>query len=599
MKLKQRINDMSIKKKMIVYTYIVVAPILCLISLIVFFQDYNRMENELNELGSNGVDNLSTNVEELNQVIIELSTYICINYDISEILTSKEPEILNENSQLWQEKAPMRFIQDTLALKGYIKTLGIYPENGVNPYQRSLDATAYLPSIEDVRDTEMYETAVKAKGKVNWERINKYSSDVYKSNRTEKIVLYREIYDLSKQTKLGYLVIGADAGKYKTTCETSLIHEGDAVVVLNPEGELLVSGGSSNEEMEGFFSGEEFFENYIVAGVDKFSYNNWNVFVKQNEDSGLISCMLISKDSINDQLLSVAYAPILLLLGVLLGMFPVLILVSNVITRPLGRVKDAMIQFRQGDFNQQVSVDTKDEIGEVAAGFNQMVTDIKSLIDENYVITLREKESELTALQAQINPHFLYNTLDSLYWQALGAGNDDIADNILALANLFRMVLGEGKGIIEVGLERDLIKEYLKVQKMRFNTRLEYSIDIDKDIERETIPKLILQPFVENAIVHGFENVDDPCSIVVKGCRIEKGIEFVISDTGIGMNEEQIKAIFEVDDADRYRGQRIGRYAVKNVKERLSLQYHDNFELLVNSEPGEGTEIIIRLYNKE
>lgn len=113
-------------------------------------------------------------------------------------------------------------------------------------------------------------------------------------------------------------------------------------------------------------------------------------------------------------------------------MLPLLLIISRCITGPVNKLSTAIEKFSKGDFNQKIEITTEDEIGEVAGCFNKMVEDIKKLIEENYVITLKEKESELATLQAQINPHFLYNTLDSFYWKASDDGNEELADNIIA-----------------------------------------------------------------------------------------------------------------------------------------------------------------------
>ncbi len=596
MKWKQRINDLSIKKKIIVYSYLVVTPILLLISVFMYSRNYTKVMREETARGQIRVQNLENSIAELNQSVAEMSTYICINSNINKILTTDQVDELNGNPQLWLEDAPMRFIQDMMAIKGYIKTLGIYPENHIQPYLRCMDSSSYLPSLEEVQKTSLYQEAIEKRGKKCWKLIGKNSSEVFWANQSEKIVLYREIYDLSKKNALGYLVIGADAGKYQDLCESALESDAESILVLNAEGEKLLSIGAITEKAEEDFINEGLFSS-LHKGEGVLDYKNDIVYVHNNDDSGQTVCIFVPKSQITDQFLSIAYTPVLMLLGVLIGLFPVLSLVTNVVTQPLNKVNQAMAEFRKGDFEQQVEVKTRDEVGEVAICFNKMVKDIKQLIDENYVMELREKESELTALQAQINPHFLYNTLDSLYWQAQEADNEEIAENILALSNLFRQVLGEGKSVTTVSQECALVKEYLVIQKMRFTKRLTYEIDIEDEIKNEKIPKLILQPFVENAVVHGSENMDAPCKIYVGGKRIPEGIEFIIEDTGIGMNQEQVKAILNTEDGELYKGQRIGRYAIKNVRERLALMYRERFDMKVDSEPGKGTRITLRIFS--
>ncbi|MDO4322234.1 MAG: histidine kinase [Lachnospiraceae bacterium] len=598
MKFRQRIKNLSIKKKIIFYSYVVLIPILMIISGIMVGRNYVRARQELMARGQNRVQNLENSLAELNRNLSELSVYICINNDISELLTAADAAEKNKNSQLWLDEAPMRFIQDTLALKGYIKTLGIYPENGIMPYLKCLDSSAQLAALEDVHQTEMYRTAVGRKGAKSWKRINKNQSEVYWANPGEKIVLYREIFDLSKQKALGYLVIGADAGKYDALCEDALEDTQESVLLLNEEGEPLVrTGQAASWTEEGF--GEEVLQGFANRESGYMEYQNQFLFFQRNAETKQSTCILIPGSIIMEGIRSIAYTPILMLLGILIGLFPVLIFVSNIVTKPLEKVTFAMSEFRKGDFEQYVEVDTLDEVGEVAVCFNKMVRDLKQLIDEKYVMELREKESELTALQAQINPHFLYNTLDTLYWQAMGADNEEIAENILALSNLFRQVLGTGKGVTTVGQECELVREYLTIQKMRFTKRLEYEISVEPEVKDIPIPKLILQPFVENAVVHGIENAENSSKISVSAARIPQGIEFVVEDTGVGMSKQQLESVLDMEDSEKYRGQRIGRYAIRNVRERLTLMYHNDFEMKLESELGKGTRVTLRIFGEK
>jgi two-component system, sensor histidine kinase YesM len=593
--IKYWIRKLSIRKKLIFYSYVIITPILLIISALLFIKNYQTTIQSENDSNLQSTKNLSDSIDVLQKGIIEFGTYICINNDIKQILTTDSPAKLNEDSLIWLHNAPMRIIQDMMALNGQIKTIAIYPENGVKPYLRCMDATSYLGDISQVRKTEIYKQTVSKKGKIIWRKVTKTDKDTYEANRTDKIVMYREIYDLAKKNKLGYLVIGASADKFAKLCQNSLGAEKEAIVVVSEEGSELLRSGLVEEDVLSQILRNAAVDENSVKQIGFVSYPNYKVFYSRNEDTGTIIYRMVPKEGIGKQLFVIAFSPAMMLLGFLVGLFPILIFVSNIVSKPLNKLCIAMEKFKKGDFNQKVEVNTLDEVGEAAACFNQMVDDIRTLIDNNYVMALREKESELNALQAQINPHFLYNTLDSLYWQATDAENPEIAEDIFALSQLFRLVLGQGKGMVTVRNERELIDRYLHIQKMRFEKRLDYEINMDEDILDVQIPKLILQPFVENAIVHGFEKAGERCFLSVLGRKKGEKIIFCIKDTGIGMSKEQVRAIWNVDDSERYASQRIGRYAIKNVKERLDLKYHDNFKLLIHSKEGVGTTVIIEI----
>lgn len=593
--LKYWIKKLSIRKKLIFYSYVIITPILMLISSLLFVKNYKATIQSDNDSNLQSTQNLSDSIEVLQKGIIEFGTYICINTDISQILTTDEPASLNKDSLLWLHRAPMRIIQDMMALNGQIKTIAIYPENGVKPYLRCMDATSYLGDISQVRNTEIYKQAVDKRGKIIWRKVTKTDQNTYEANRTDKIVMYREIYDLAKRNKLGYLVIGASANKFADLCQNSLGTDREAIVVVSEEGSVLEKCGALHKNILSQLLKACVVNANSANQAGFVSYADYKIFYCRDEDTGTIIFRMVPKEGIRRQLFAIAFTPAMLLLGFLVGLLPILIFVSNIISKPLNKLCIAMEKFKNGDFNQKVEVNTLDEVGEAAACFNQMVDDIKTLIDNNYVMALREKESELNALQAQINPHFLYNTLDSLYWRATDADNPEIAEDILALSQLFRLVLGQGKGMVTVRNERELIDRYLHIQKMRFEKRLDYEIAMDEGILDAYIPKLILQPFVENAIVHGFEKAGERCLLSVLGRKKGDKIIFCIKDTGVGMSKEQVKAIWNVDDSERYASQRIGRYAIKNVRERLDLKYHDDFKLLIHSEVGIGTTIIIEI----
>ena len=588
------IAKLSIRRKLVFYSYVIITPILLLISILLLAYNYrSAVKSEENRCIQN-VQNISDSISVVQNNIMEMGTYISINEEIKQILTADDPKELNRDARLWLNRAPLQIIQDMVAIDGHIKSVAIYPENGINPYLNCIDrSSSYLGDIGQVRKQEIYALAVQEKGKFLWQRVGRYQNDTYQVNQNEKIVMYREIYDMARKNKLGYLVIGSSANIFDEICQNSLRGGRESVVVMSEYGAELVRCGDIEDELLSEMIAEEDYEPLSGKTVQRGVRGNYHIYRCQDRETGTVVYEVVRRVGWKDLSDTIIFAPLALLIGFLFGLYPVLLVVSDLVSKPLYTLRVAMENFMQGDFSQKVEVMTQDEVGEASACFNRMVDDIRELIDKNYVLAIRERESELDTLQAQINPHFLYNTLDSLYWKATESGNDEIAEDILSLSQLFRLVLNRGDGIVTVQTEAELLERYLHIQKMRFGKRLTYEISLEQAILEEEIPKLILQPFVENAIVHGFESAEGSYTLSVTGIKEEKNMVFRIKDTGVGMSDEQLEAIWEKADARKYASQRIGRYAIKNVRERLELIYHDNYKLQIESRVGHGTTVFV------
>ena len=592
-KVRQWIDRLSVRKKLILYSYLTITPVLLVICLALIAHNYRQVRDERLENDRVNVHALAESWNMQQTDIKDFSTYICVNQEIHELLTCDNPEKKNENSRLWMDEAPMGIVQDMVALKGHIKTIAIYPENGVRPYLRGMDGSVNLATTEELHHAPIYQIARDSENGMVWAHVEKGNEQIYEMNRTDKIVLYREIRDLAQKKTLGHITIGVSQ-EYFTSLSENALRSDEALLVLDRSGGVLSSVGNVDEELAEYLQSEDFVKADYRKRADHFGYGSYEVICMQLEKNASIICKIVPRYNVQTQIREAAYMPLLLLLGMLLALLPLLVIISNVVTKPLLRLREAIVEVSTGDFDHQVEISTQDEIGEVAQCFNRMVNSIRELIEKNYVITLQEKESELAALQAQINPHFLYNTLDSLYWQAIEADNEDLAESILALSQLFRLVLNQGQSEVSVSHEIELVSRYLQIQKMRFTKRLEYTIEIDPAISHAKIPKLILQPFVENAIVHGFENLDVACSLSVRGTHEDGRIRFEIKDTGVGMRQDQIDALWE-EESNQYRKQRIGRYAIKNIRERLQRRYQGDFTLEIQSEIGKGTVVILTI----
>ncbi len=268
-------------------------------------------------------------------------------------------------------------------------------------------------------------------------------------------------------------------------------------------------------------------------------------------------------------------------------------------TKPLETLSQSMTRLEKGDFTQKVSFKGSDEIGNLGHRYDGMVKRIKGLIDDVYSLKLKQREAEMKALQAQINPHFLYNTLNTICWTAQRQGSDKIADMTYALSQVFRISLNDGKDFIEIGQEMELVKNYLYLQEIRFKPRLEYEVSVDKAIKSVLIPNLLIQPFVENAVIHGIEPSDGRGFIHVATSLKDEFIVVSITDNGAGMNEEKLRMLQSglMEKQNGSPNSRLG-YAITNIKERLQLIYRDQAKLNFHSVADQGTlvEIYIPLY---
>lgn len=198
-KIKHWVNGLSVKKKLIFYGYLTITPVLILVCLVLLYNNYNKIMYERLENDLSSVNTLADSIGVLQSDVKDFSTYICINNDVQNLLTADDPEEKNGNARLWTQEAPMQIIQDMMALKGHIKTIAIYPENGIRPYLRCMDASAYVPDMKTVRASETYQETIQSESRMVWKSVPKGSGDTYETNRTDKVVLYREIFDLTQK----------------------------------------------------------------------------------------------------------------------------------------------------------------------------------------------------------------------------------------------------------------------------------------------------------------------------------------------------------------------------------------------------------------
>lgn len=255
-------------------------------------------------------------------------------------------------------------------------------------------------------------------------------------------------------------------------------------------------------------------------------------------------------------------------------------------------VTEAMKKTSEGDFSIQLPEElSKNEFNDLNIGFNHMVRKINDLIQTVYETRLLQQQSEYEALQAQINPHFLYNTLDTICWQAKLQNNEEIFRTTYSLASLFRASVGSKRAFIPVKEEISYIQDYLNIQKARYRDKIEILTAVAPELEEILIPRLILQPIVENAFIHGLEKKPGKGRLALRGIISEENrmAVFMVEDNGAGMPRKQIEQLFAPDQEKKHS---IG---LRNVQQRLQILYGDTYDIQIVSVPEEGTTVILRL----
>ncbi|MEK5023526.1 sensor histidine kinase [Paenibacillus sp. FSL M7-1046] len=262
-------------------------------------------------------------------------------------------------------------------------------------------------------------------------------------------------------------------------------------------------------------------------------------------------------------------------------------LFSRRIMLPIHRLHKSMKLVGEGNLDIKVSSESKDEIGDLIRGFGNMVGKTKTLIDTVYVAEIARKEYEMKALQAQINPHFLYNSLSIINWRALRIHATDISEMAQLLSTFYRTTLNKGENLILVSDEILNVQSYINIQLIMHSNNFKVDYQIDDSILSCLMPNLMLQPLVENAIIHGIENRGDGDGIIhLSAKKEEQSIVLQITDNGVGVEQEQLVLLLKSQSKG---------YGLKNVNDRAVLMYGEQYGLTIHSIVGEGTQITLKI----
>lgn len=318
----------------------------------------------------------------------------------------------------------------------------------------------------------------------------------------------------------------------------------------------------------------------LTLNVRTIGYTGWKLV-------GVTPSAALGVDGIKFRFFVLFVADLFLFLLAMINAF-----ISDKISNPIKSLDGSVREIESGNLDVEIVPSGSYEVEHLGKSIKNMLGRIKVLMSDLVAEHNAKRKSEFDTLQSQINPHFLYNTLDIIVWMIENENSDKAVNIVTALAKFFRISLSKGKNIITVKDEVEHVKNYLMIQNMRFKNRFEYSIDVDEEVLSYSSLKLMLQPLVENAIYHGMEFMDGDGEIDVKVFKEDDSLYFTITDNGLGMSEDMVETLLSKDFVPSKKGSGIG---AKNVNERIKLYFGSEYGLKVESEPDEGTKITIHL----
>ncbi|WP_246050066.1 sensor histidine kinase [Aquibacillus sediminis] len=550
------IRNWSLKKKFLTIFLIFISLPTILFGMIIYYQATEAFKDQAEQ---NITSRLEKNEENLTTILRSaenISSYMIYDENVRTFLSAPI-----------EDAQRLREAED--AIRGYF-TFEMMSNNYIDSVELTGNQGNQLlignPVITD--EEKLIEKAKQKQGAPYWSNVYTIASEWNGANQV--ISLNRVINDINTAEPIGTVTIRLDGEEMYETIDLSSNQQGE-YFVLSEQGEVVLH--QDNSLLGELFPNRELMDLIInrEPRTQTFSTSDNNYLVVKNKVAGTdwFSVVMVNEKEVVQGLYSVRSS--ILNLIILLALLGVIAFIGFYywIIKPVTELSDQTKQFRQGDFTANVFVNSNDEIGKLGKRFNKMVSTIQKHIDTEYKLKIEQKESELKALQNQIDPHFLYNTLDMIRWTARIENAMETGQLIERLSKIFRMNLNKGSMWVTVEEELTYIYNYLELQRSRMGPRMKFTIYYDEQVKQYYLIKQLLQPLVENSIVHGFKDLSRQGTIYIRCYQVDQMIWIDIIDNGRGFT----------NNATSFDEQRHSGYALSNLKERMKIAFNQNFEM--------------------
>ena len=560
--------------------FIKAASFLILVSFIIFmftFQNFRQtLRKQYGESEKQSVEVIGNNIDYILNSVENLSNSIISSAELMDSIKNGEKEQL-------VEKLYSFYISSNMIEGIYVITPSGYQQVGAELQ----DGVKSFPRYELDDST----------GEIIWFPTKEKNIKILSGSMTKRFFsMGRKIIDVYSLKELGYMNIEVDESVL-VEAFGDLQEESSKILICDSSGNIIASSDkddtSINRSKSSYFNTmiKRDQPNYVsynqngkkyVAIYTSFNYGKWYI-VKTIPEAVLYA-------NLNKMQLYTVLGGILSLII----MFNVAFVYARKITKPIEIMMKQMKEVEAGNLDVRVESNVYNELDDLSDSFNQMVNQIKRLMEDIIAVERNKNELELEVLHAQINPHFLYNTLNTIRWMAKIKGEDSISDALVALVKLLRVSISFGNNMISLQDEIAYIENYLLIQRLRFNQLFEVHYDIKEEHKYLNIPKLILQPIVENSLIYGIDEAEkreEPIVIHIFTMETDDHIEIVVEDNGNGIEKEVLDNIFKQEQNIN----RFSKVGLNNVNQRIQVYLGEAYGLKIVSTVGVGTTVIISI----
>ncbi|WAG63309.1 sensor histidine kinase [Clostridium estertheticum] len=533
--------------------------------------------------------NKSSNLLENNATLSTKQLVNQVNSNIEYYLKStKEVSNLLEKNIYLNENIPNNKLQDQMnviqTIREDITSVAVFSDKGELIIE---SPSLILKDKVNIINQDWFKSAINKSENIKFSL--PHVQNLFNGKHDWVVSLSRGIYFYSGTKKVhGVLLVDMNYSTIGQLCQNISIGKRGYIYIVDSDNNIiyhpqqqLINIGLKSEKREDYLGSyiEDSDEGKKLVTIKTVNYTNWKVVAVAYMSE--ISDLKKTGTNFIGWILFVCIILVIFIFG----------FISAKISHPIKQLEESMKRVEEGEFNIYIDVKGEDEVERLATAFNLMISKVRYLMGQIVIEQEAKRKSELDALQAQINPHFLYNTLDSIVWMAENGKNDGVITMVTALAKLFRISISRGRNIITVREEIEHAKNYLIIQKIRYKNKFKFEIITQEEVLEYKTTKLILQPLIENSIYHGIEYMVDEGFIRISVSITNGKLLYEVSDNGLGIDPEKLKHLLEY----RVKTDAGSGVGVKNVHERIQIRYGMEYGLEIQSEIEEGTTIKIWL----